>query len=80
MTKANVKRLYDHFCFLAKGEFDEDTFKKEYGDGGSMTMGRITKERKSLIITDAKTAKAKLEKQFPELVEEAPKKKLLGKK
>lgn len=66
MTKENIVRLYAHFCKLAEGDFSEDSFKVELSkkDGGRVTMGEMSPERRELIIADAKANKEKLEKDF----------------
>ena len=72
MTKENLKKLYKHFSFLAKGEFTAQDFDKEFGsgeDGGFMHMGRLTSDRRKLIISDAKKNLKELLKKYPELEE-----------
>ena len=70
MTKENLKKLYKHFSFLTKGEFTAQDFDKEFGsgeDGGFMHMGRLTSDRRKLIISDAKRNLKDLLKKYPEL-------------
>ena len=69
MTEANIKRLYEHFCRLAKGDFTERNFDQTYGDEGRMSMGKMSPARVELIKSDAKRHKEQLEKKFPYLVE-----------
>ncbi len=79
MTKENVIKLYNHFCYLAEGKFSERDF--EYNLGGVQgVIGRhsieeLTPERKSLIISDATENKKDLEEKFPFLKEKEKTKK-----
>ena len=72
MTKETLKKLYKHFSFLSKGEFKAEDFNKEFGDGedgGFMHMGKLTPDRRLLIISDAKQNLKELIKKHPEVEE-----------
>ncbi len=69
MTKENVEKLYKHFCFLASGDFTSRDFDADYGDGGSMSMGKLTSARIDLIKSDAKRHKEDMEKKYPQLIQ-----------
>lgn len=75
MTKENLKRLYKHFCILAKGDFNARTFDfelkaKNPDDAGSTHVGRLSQARIGLIRSDAKRHKEDMEKKYPELVKQ----------
>ena len=70
MTLENLKKKYKHLSFLIKGEFLAEDFNKEFGDGedgGFNHMGKITADRRNLIISDAKKNLKSLLKKYPEL-------------
>ncbi len=70
MTLENLKKKYKHLNFLIKGDFTAQDFNKEFGDGedgGFMHMGKLTTDRRLLIISDAKKNLKDLLKKFPEL-------------
>lgn len=68
MTKANLEKLYKHYSFLVKGEFTAQDFNKEFGDSeGFMHMGKLTPDRRELIISNAKSNLKELLKKYPEL-------------
>ena len=76
MTLENLKKKYKHLCFLIKGEFTAQDFNKEFGDGedgGFMHMGKLTPDRRNLIISDAKSNLKDLLKKFPKLEEKEQK-------
>lgn len=81
MTLDNLKKLYKHYSFLIKGKFEPEDFNKEFGsgeDGGFMHMGKLTSDRRKLIISDAKENLKNLVKKYPDLkvkeeVKEEPK-------
>ena len=90
MTEKNVLKLYNHLKFLAAGNFTAQDFNKEYGegeDGGFMHMGKLTSDRRKLIMADAKRAIKRLEEKkittgpnkgelaYPYLMEKKEKKK-----
>ena len=73
MTLENLKKLYKHFSFLSKGNFTPQDFNKEFGDGedgGFMHMGKLTSDRKQLIIANATQNLKNLVKKYPKLEEE----------
>ena len=85
MTLANLKKKYNHFLFLIKGEFTSADFDKEFGvgeDGGFNRMGKITADRRALIISDATKNLKSLLKKYPslEVKEEQPKEEVEVKK
>jgi len=70
MTLRNLKKQYKHLNFLIEGKFTAQDFNKEFGDGedgGFMHMGKLTQDRRNLIISDAKKNLSELLKKFPEL-------------
>jgi hypothetical protein len=70
MTKENIVKIYNYFNFLAKGDFKESDFEKEFGKGVNAGYDKITKlnsVRRNLIISDAKKNIEKLERKFPYL-------------
>ena len=73
MTLHNVERLYKHFSKIASGNFEESDFNYKIGkkrkgeEAGAIVQGEMSKERKDLIIGDAKRHIETLEKQFPSL-------------
>jgi hypothetical protein len=73
MTKENLKRLYKHYTYLTEGKFGERDFDKDIGKGGIIQLGKLTQNRKLLIISDAKKALADLVKKYPEIKEEVEK-------
>ena len=85
MTLENLKKQYKHFLFLTKGNFTAQDFNKEFpgekDNGGFSHMGKLTPDRKELIISDAKRNLSKLIKKHPEVIEKEEKPiKLKGKK
>ncbi len=60
MTKATVLKQYKHFCNLAEGNFTERDFYIEFpsphkeGEDGRSSTGKLTPERRLLIVADAK--------------------------
>ena len=77
MTLINLQKKYKHLSFLTKGNFRAQDFDREFGDGedsGFNHMGKLTADRRNLIISDAKTNLKKLVEKYPELkVKEVPK-------
>lgn len=68
MAKSTVIKLYKHFCKLAKGDFTERDYDKEFNSeapendaGGWISMGKMTPDRRALIMSDAKANKEALE-------------------
>ena len=74
MTKANVLRLYKHFCKLEAGTFVENDFNIEIPKRnseettGTSSMGKMTQKRIDLIKSDAQRHKLDLENKNPWLV------------
>lgn len=72
MTLENLKRIHKHYLFLVKGNFEAQNFNKEYGageDGGFSHMGKLTPDRRELIISNAKENLKSLLKKYPSLEE-----------
>lgn len=71
MTKENLKKLYKHYSFLTKGNFTAQDFDKEFEgkDSGFAHVGKLTPDRKQLIISDAKRHLMELIDKYPELAE-----------
>lgn len=69
MAKETILKLYKHFLFLANGDFSEEAFRKEFGSEGFTSMGRMSPERRALIVSDAKRNIKELEAKFPYLLE-----------
>lgn len=72
MTLDNLKKKLKHLIFLSKGEFRAQDFDREFGtdkleDSGFSHMGKLTTDRKLLIISDAKRHLKNLLKKYPEL-------------
>lgn len=66
MTLENVKRLHTHFSKLAEGNFTENDFfveipAKPGGEPGRMSLGKMSPQRRELIISDAKRHKEEIE-------------------
>lgn len=74
MTLENVKKQYKHFCKLARGEFSERDFditsgtNKDGNEEGITLQGKITPQRRQLIISNALRHQKDIEKKFPDLV------------
>lgn len=99
MTKENVARLHKHFSMLAEGTFNERDFfvetsaKRPGEEAGRMSLGKMSPQRRDLIISDAKRNIAEMETKakavskltglprsdFAELFVEAPKAKAVSK-
>lgn len=77
MAKQNIERLHKHFSFLAEGTFNERDFFVEYPgkrpgeESGRMSLGKMSPQRRELIISDAKRHKAEIEAKFPWIVKGA---------
>lgn len=67
MTLENVRKQYEHFCFLASGKFTERDFDQDLGDEAKHIQGKMTQERIALIKSDALRNKEDLERKFPHL-------------
>ena len=70
MTLINLQKKYKHLSFLAKGEFRAQDFDREFGDGedgGFNHMGKLTGDRRNLIISDATKNLKSLLKKYPKL-------------
>lgn len=65
MAKENIDRLKKHFEWLASGKFHEEDFRKEHSEGPLISMGKMSPERRQLIISDAKKHLQELELKFP---------------
>ena len=81
MTQENIIKLHKHFSYLAEGNFLERDFDSDLGSGGISSMGKMTPERRALIISDSKKNKEDLERKFSFLKEkEEVKEKVSNKK
>ena len=75
MTKENIVRLYNTFCYLASGKFNERDFdskvdtKNEGEEAGWIRMGEMPSQRVDLIKSDAKRHKEDMEDKFPYLLQ-----------
>jgi len=82
MTKESILRLHKHFSILADGKFIERDFtvetpaKRPGEEPGRMSLGKMSPQRRDLIIADAKRHMAEIEEKFPNLFKapEAPSK------
>ena len=73
MTKENLIKLHKHYSFLADGNFTERDFDQEIiadkpENAGNIIMGKITAQRRQLIISDAKRHLTDIESKYPELL------------
>lgn len=74
MSKETLIKLHKHFSFLVNGKFDQQDFKQKFDgknedDGGYINMGRITRDKRALIISDAKRNLLEMEEKYPSLKE-----------
>lgn len=82
MTSQNIERLYKHYSSLTEGKFTEKDFYFELkaadeDNNGTTSMGKMSDERRNLIISDANVAKLDMEEKYPYLLEnEKPKEKI----
>lgn len=72
MTLENVKRLHEHFTFLAAGKWKENDFDtvltaRDLGESGRTAMGKMSPERIKLIKSDAKRYLEELEYKAKEI-------------
>jgi len=76
MTKESILRLHKHFSILAAGNFNERDFtvetpaKRPGEEGGRMSLGKMSPQRRELIISDAKRHMADIERKFPNMFKE----------
>lgn len=82
MGVESILRLHKHFSILAKGDFNERDFTFEVParrpgeEAGRMSLGKMSPQRRELIVTDAKRHMAEIEKKFPNLFKAEPKTKV----